>query len=70
MKSTFFGIGEAGKVSESTPLDDIEAERLQPTRVSRFALCDCGHYVPAGQVLSASFGTACGDCYDKMSDMN
>ena len=30
--------------------------------------CDCGHSVPEGQRMSASFGTSCPDCYDRMSD--
>ncbi len=30
-------------------------------------LCDCGHRVPSDQVMSASLGTSCPDCYDRMS---
>ena len=30
--------------------------------------CDCGHSVPRGQVMSASLGSSCPDCYDRMSD--
>lgn len=29
--------------------------------------CDCGHSVPQGQRMSASLGTSCPDCYDRMS---
>lgn len=29
--------------------------------------CDCGHSVPRVQVMSASLGTSCPDCYDRMS---
>jgi hypothetical protein len=29
--------------------------------------CACGHTVPRGQVMSASMGTSCPDCYDEMS---
>lgn len=29
--------------------------------------CDCGHSVPVGQRMSASLGTSCPDCYDRMS---
>jgi len=29
--------------------------------------CDCGCTVPASLVMSASLGSACPDCYDKMS---
>lgn len=30
--------------------------------------CDCGHSVPRGQRMTASLGTSCPDCYDRMSD--
>jgi len=30
--------------------------------------CDCGCVVPRSQVMGASMGTACPDCYDDMSD--
>lgn len=30
--------------------------------------CACGHSVPAAQVMSASRGSSCPDCYDRMSD--
>ncbi len=29
--------------------------------------CSCGHTVPRSQVMQASHGTACPDCYDRMS---
>ena len=29
--------------------------------------CDCGHTIPQGQRMSASLGTSCLDCYDRMS---
>jgi len=30
--------------------------------------CSCGHSVPRNQVMSASLGSACPNCYDRMSD--
>lgn len=30
--------------------------------------CSCGHTVPRTSVMSASRGTSCPDCYDRMSD--
>lgn len=30
-------------------------------------LCDCGHSVPSGMRMSASLGSSCPDCYDRMS---
>jgi hypothetical protein len=29
--------------------------------------CDCGHSVTQGQQMTASLGTSCPDCYDRMS---
>jgi len=52
-------------------LDGIEAERAaQPKpapRPVRMVRCDCGHDVPEGERMSASLGTSCFDCYDRMS---
>lgn len=36
----------------------------QPVELVR---CSCGHSVPRSQVMSASLGTSCPDCYDDMS---
>ena len=33
---------------------------------SQSVLCDCGHYTTSP--MSASMGTSCPDCYDRMSD--
>lgn len=30
--------------------------------------CDCGHAVPSSQVMSASMGSSCLECYDRMSN--
>lgn len=30
--------------------------------------CDCGHSVPQSQVMNASMGSSCPDCYDRMSN--
>lgn len=30
--------------------------------------CTCGHSVPRGSVMSASMGSSCPECYDRMSD--
>ena len=62
------GIGEAGKVAETTVHDEVEAERLQPTTRERMIKCSCGHTVPASWVMSANAGSSCPDCYDRMSD--
>ena len=47
------------------------ARRLQAEREERrrqnLVRCDCGHTVPRAEVMNASCGTACSDCYDRMS---
>lgn len=30
--------------------------------------CDCGHLIAAASVMNASRGSACPDCYDRLSD--
>lgn len=45
-------------------LDKVEAERAAIPLVK----CDCGHTIPKTQVMSASMGSSCPDCYDRMSD--
>lgn len=62
-----FGIGEAGVFPASTPVDELEAERLQPSPRPDVK-CDCGHWCPRGLVMSTSTGTSCPDCYDRMED--
>lgn len=67
-----FGIGEAGQVPASTPMDDLEAARLQGRSKydypeGRKLSCGCTVFY-AAHVMSASMGTSCPDCYDRMSD--
>ena len=40
----------------------------KPRRERKMAKCSCGCTVDATMVMSASMGTACPDCYDRMSD--
>lgn len=42
--------------------------KRQPKPQPALVRCNCGHSVPASQVMNASMGTACPDCYDRMSD--
>lgn len=68
-KTSGFGIGEAGRVPASDLESEMEAERLQPHRVrGQMVRCDCGHMCPRNLVMSASLGTCCPGCYDRMSD--
>jgi len=43
----------------------VNAQRTQ--RDAEMVRCDCGCTVQANQVMSASLGTSCPDCYDRMS---
>lgn len=65
-KRSGLGIAEAGQVPASDIASQLEAERLQPTPRATVK-CDCGHVVPRAWVMSASLGTSCPDCYDRMS---
>jgi hypothetical protein len=46
---------------------DADALKPRATRPVVMVNCDCGHSVSAGLVMSASRGTSCHDCYDRMS---
>ena len=63
---------EAGK-SLRYGTDWYEQIRLTPAPVAAPApvalvRCSCGHSVPRSQVMSASMGTSCPRCYDRMSE--
>lgn len=65
-----FGIGELGRTPETTALDELEAvaiERAQGT-TRDMVRCGCGHTVARSLVMSASLGTCCPNCYDRLSD--
>jgi len=42
--------------------------RRRPAPAVAVVRCDCGHMALPAQVLHASLGTSCPDCYDRMSD--
>jgi len=44
-----------------------EAKREVQRQNNPLTRCDCGHTVPRNLVMSASLGTSCPDCYDRMS---
>lgn len=44
----------------------IRRKRVSPP--VRLVKCSCGHSVPRTQVMSASLGTSCPECYDRMSN--
>ena len=39
-----------------------------PRPAPKLVKCSCGHSVPAGLVMSASMGSSCSECYDRMSE--
>ena len=46
----------------------IRALISAPDPFPKLVRCDCGHECEAGLVMSASLGSSCPECYDKMSD--
>ena len=46
----------------------LMAEREARRQPVKMVKCSCGHTVPQGQVMMASLGTACPDCYDRLSN--
>ena len=42
--------------------------RAWQNRSLKTVAADCGHTVEAAHLMSASMGTACPDCYDRMSN--
>lgn len=49
-------------------IDRIRSEYMAKQKPAKYKTCDCGHTVPTSQVMTASMGTSCPDCYDRMSD--
>ena len=64
----------AGQMLRNDPEDWYSNCRAKPAPVvltyskEQLVKCDCGHTVRKGQVMSASLGTACPECYDRMSE--
>ena len=69
-KRNGLGIGEAGGTPASTPLDDLEAEGLQPTPQNDLRKCArCGQMVPRQWLYGTNtHGSVCPDCYDRVSE--
>ena len=59
-----FGIGEAGQTPASTPTDEIEAERLQPSPRATVHCPRCKQWVPRSWMVSGM----CADCYERSND--
>ena len=50
-------------------LKELEGKKIKPAPrpAPQMVRCDCGHLVRAGQRMSASMGSSCPNCYDRMS---
>jgi hypothetical protein len=48
----------------ATPEQSVEVVEIEQPLVA----CACGHSVPRGEVMSASRGRVCSDCYDEWSN--
>lgn len=42
--------------------------RLAAQKPVEMVKCTCGHTIPRASVMSASLGTSCPDCYDRLSN--
>lgn len=52
---------------ENPPADLIERIHKRIQQEPEFVKCKCGHTVPRALVMSASLGSSCPRCYDRMS---
>lgn len=58
-----------GHLLAACRLSGIDSERKpQAAAPVEMVKCNCGHSVPRVQVMNASTGTSCPDCYDRMSE--
>lgn len=53
---------------DADAVERIMAERRANRSPVEMVKCSCGHTVPRGSVMSASLGSSCPECYDRMSD--
>lgn len=68
------GRGLSAKTGKQSPnyyydhgMEKIRAIRHE-TPKSDLVRCSCGHTVPRSQVMGASMGSSCPNCYDRMSE--
>ncbi|HSW63401.1 MAG TPA: hypothetical protein VLH56_08835 [Dissulfurispiraceae bacterium] len=49
--------------------DEIRAQRVRAPQIeAETVVCSCGHTIAKNLMMSASRGSSCPDCYDRMSD--
>jgi len=79
-RSAVLSLLNEGRELRNSPSDwysvcrDLEAiERIREARRAaappvQMVKCSCGHTVPRMSVMSASIGSSCPECYDRMSN--
>lgn len=69
MANREFGIGEAGSLPASTPEDEIEAERLQPSPPADTKCSRCGRRANKLSLFwTNTHGGVCEWCYDQIDE--
>ena len=63
-----FGIGDINNADDPYYAKTQQIELTGQRKMILLKKCDCGHIVEQILVMSASRGTACPDCYDRMSN--
>lgn len=58
---------QAARAMENAPMTH-RSPVAAPVSIEPDVRCDCGHTVPRSQVMAASMGRSCPDCFDRMSD--
>lgn len=51
-----------------TAHEKMRAARIAAMPIVEMVKCSCGHTIAKSLVMSASMGSSCCDCYDRMSD--
>jgi hypothetical protein len=59
---------EAKRAPLDADYEAAQAARRAAAPPVKMVKCSCGHTVPSGSVMSASMGSSCPDCYDRMSN--
>jgi hypothetical protein len=67
-KSVKCGTNWYSEIRDGEAEEKYYAEKKVARNAEPLVECSCGHSVPKIQVMHASRGTACPDCYDRMSD--
>lgn len=63
---TIAGIPQSQRLTEEQWTEqNARASEKKPVEMVE---CDCGHSCPRPHQMSASLGTSCPDCYDRMSN--